>query len=521
MLAELGNILEIFIRTHEQILKVTSFILTLIIIILCTIYDAYIKKRQKKSGGRLIIWVDFIFAIFGMMVVPLLLGFIEKDYASIQKALEQERAYTEAMQLCEEKEYEQAKYIWDGLINEEPDNPRFHFEYSKTLFNMKNYEEALAQAKEAVSLTADNAEYQNQVGRAYGELGDYELAFECFCKAIELEADIFKFYKNAGYALQKSERFEEACEYYETAIELLDKKTEENKMEKSLINQRYGLALDGLGEYSRALIQFEKAYELNTENTLALKWIDVENARIDVLENQKDAFYINELGARLYNVGEYNEAYENFEMAINFSPEDANLYFNACNAKYNLEEYDNAIVMIEKAMELNPEDIRYLQTKKLIEAKRDLVLDPEDQNKIIRAGYAEYELGYYSAAKNVFQKGLELYPEDKIFKDYLELIVRQEEYDKDNESVEKAGQLGFALYNLELYEKSKEIYHWLISKEKNNANYHNMLGCVYYGIGEFENAYKSFRTALELVDKDSENWTIFSDNLKLADEKLQ
>ena len=155
----------------------------------------------------------------------------------------------------------------------------------------------------------------------------------------------------------------------------------------------------------------------------------------------------------------------------------------------------------------------------MIKSEQELDDDPEDKELLIKSGRANYKVERYKRAKTIFLKGRELYPDCDEFKNYLELLKRQEEYNSD-QKLEIAENLADIQYELELYESAAELYQILVKNNENSPYYHNALGCTYYSMEEYKDAYECFMRAVKLETEDEEALKSYKENARLAKEYM-
>ncbi len=511
--------IQLFVNSHEIIFKVLFVFIIGIIVTVRTVYDFKVRERQESPSKRSVLIVNIIFGILSIVFIPPLMNFVTSDHTSEKRVKEIERLYDDVIVMCQNKEFDEAQYIWKKLVDEEPDNARYRNGYANTLYELDDFDASAKQAKEAVRIEANNASYQNMAGVSYFCLADYAAAKQYFISAMELEPDTARYIQNIALTLNKEERYKEACEYFEKALQVLEKGSVKDPNKELKILYNYGIALDGTSKYDEALVEFEKVYEQNHDYQNVLQWIDMEKARLKAIENPDDSGAINKFGMCLYDLEMYDKAFEQFENAMVIDPKNANFYYNACYTKYFMKEYEEAIEYINKSIELIPGSKNYINLKKMIKSEQELDDDPEDKELLIKSGRANYKVERYKRAKTIFLKGRELYPDCDEFKNYLELLKRQEEYNSD-QKLEIAENLADIQYELELYESAAELYQILVKNNENSPYYHNALGCTYYSMEEYKDAYECFMRAVKLETEDEEALKSYKENARLAKEYM-
>ena len=156
-------------------------------------------------------------------------------------------------------------------------------------FQMKRYDEAREQFKQAIALDARRWRSHNFLGIIYNHAGDHARAIEEFKAALAVQPDSGILYNNLGMAYTLTGNYAEAMTAFNRAYELGAPR------EKALNN--FGLALAKTG--------------------------NVSGAREVFVEAGDEARAYNNLGCVYLAQGDYANALQFFEKAVNLSPDDA------------------------------------------------------------------------------------------------------------------------------------------------------------------------------------------------------
>ncbi len=200
------------------------------------------------------------------------------------------------------------------------------FDNGISLKNNEKYDEALAAFKKTISLDPNYMEAYYQAGWCSNELEQYEEALGFLDKySPEADDDIAYKYVEIGYANYKLKNEDNAIDAYNKAL---------------LHRENYGVAYRGLGniyydndEYEDALDNFELAMQYDEENS-------------------KSYYYT--LGW-LYNDNEqYDEAEEILKKAVAYDPEVAKSFEELAYTYLKLEKYNDGVLQANKAILLNP-----------------------------------------------------------------------------------------------------------------------------------------------------------------------
>ena len=169
------------------------------------------------------------------------------------------------------------------------------------------------------------------------------------------------------------------------------------------------------------------------------------------------------MGLEFYEVGDYTNALNSFDNALELNPNDDELIYFKSLALANLGDFDIAIDFIGRAIEINPNDERYWNDK---------------ANFLIKSGN-------FNEAICCYNKSIELNPDDSVLwtnKGFL--YIQMEEYKKA----------------LKCYKKAYKL---------NSNNIHNIVGLanVYVELYDFNNADKYFKKAKKLDNENEEYLT--------------
>ncbi|MDR2205125.1 MAG: tetratricopeptide repeat protein [Flavobacteriaceae bacterium] len=193
-------------------------------------------------------------------------------------------------------------------------------------------------------------------------------------------------------------------------------------------------------------------------------------------------------GSEHFSKGEYQEAIECYDKAIDINPDYAEAYNNKGSALGILGKYEEAIECYDKAIELKPDNAEAYYNKgitlsylgKYQEAvecyDKAIELKPDNAEVYINKGNALSNLGKHQEAIKCFDKAIDLNP------DYAEAY-----YNKGN-----------ALGNLGKYQEALKCFDKAIALNPYLAEAYISKGCALYDIGKYEEAIKYFDKAIEL-----------------------
>ena len=159
----------------------------------------------------------------------------------------------------------------------------------------------------------------------------------------------------------------------------------------------------------------------------------IHNIHTDTIYNDLIGFVANEKnyetsavlfhqGLASSNKGEYEEAIQKYNEAVELNPNHAEFYNNRGNVKNKLRQYQEAISDFNKAIELDPNDAKAYHNRGVakchLEQYREAVsdfnkaieLDPNDAKTYYNRGRAEYDLEQYQEVIADCDKAIDLEP---------------------------------------------------------------------------------------------------------------
>ena len=172
----------------------------------------------------------------------------------------------------------------------------------------------------------------------------------------------------------------------------------EKNYETSAVLFHQGLASSNKGEYEEAIQKYNEAVELNPNH----------------------AEFYNNRGNTKDKLGQHPEAVADYDKAIELKPNDAETYYNRGAAKYHLEQYLEAISDFNKAIELNPNNERAYSNRGISKGKLEqyqeaisdfnkaIDLNPNYANAYRNRGLANKALGRTQEADEDFKMAAQL-----------------------------------------------------------------------------------------------------------------
>jgi tetratricopeptide (TPR) repeat protein len=231
----------------------------------------------------------------------------------------------------------------------------------------ENYGRAKSTCERALSLDAAASPVHVALGNLYRESGEYEASLEQFELALALDSDAVDAVLGQADTLARQGRDSRAEEQYQRAIQL---------------QPNYWLAYTSLGNYlfaqgrvGEAIPYYQRITQLMPDSASALNDLGAAYYLSGDFQGAIKAFqqsiavaptkvaYSN-LGANLYFLGKFDESVAMYHRAVEFAPDDFELWGNLADAYTHTERdadlaepmYRNAISLALKQQAVNPAD---------------------------------------------------------------------------------------------------------------------------------------------------------------------
>jgi tetratricopeptide (TPR) repeat protein len=216
----------------------------------------------------------------------------------------------------------------------------------KVYLGQENYDAAIEQLHLAIRNSPDAYQPHLYLGMAYAETDELEMAHDEFFTALDLaktekdeetvENEITRYwliYDKQGEQYNEAAQFSEAIGQFEKAITIDDRKPD------AYINLGYALHMSG--QYDQAVEVFEQALEYSPDNPVL-----IENL-VNVYETK---------AGNLAAIGNFAEALMYFEKIERIAPEQPDLMYNIALMHYQLKDYREAIKYYNKQLKNNEDD---------------------------------------------------------------------------------------------------------------------------------------------------------------------
>ncbi len=263
----------------------------------------------------------------------------------------------------------------DLLIETHPGSADAYSVYGDLYFKLEKKEQALEQYLKSVEIEGSNfSVWQNILTMEY-ELGRYDKVVELSERSIEFFPNQGIFYYLNGMAQLVEKNYPESIASLEQGKKLMSGSNDLI----SNINAQLGDAYNGLQDHAKSDAAYEEALEFNPDFDHVLNnysyFLSLRKEKLDkakkmssrlVKRNPDNPTYLDTHGWVLYTLGEYKEAKEYLEKAVE---EDANAVIieHYGDALFKLGDIDNAVKQWERAKGLD--DSLELIDKKIADRK--------------------------------------------------------------------------------------------------------------------------------------------------------
>ncbi|VVH59756.1 hypothetical protein BAZOLSSOX_1017 [uncultured Gammaproteobacteria bacterium] len=249
----------------------------------------------------------------------------------------------------------------------------------------------------------------------------------------------------------------------EICTQIIELIPEEAKDDKSKAFHNRGNIYMSLGEYQKAINDYDQTIALDPKNDNALS----------------------SRGAAYFGLGEYQKAINDYDQAITLNPKDDNAFSNRGTAYTYLGEYQKAINDYDQAITLNPKNAKHFVNLGIIYANlsehqkaienydQAIALDPKDDNAFGNRGTAYTYLGEYQKAINDYDQAITLNPKN------AEVFVNR----------------GITYARLGEHQKAIKDFNQAIKLDPKNARAFYHRGSSYRKLRKEEEAIKDFKKA--------------------------
>ena len=351
-------------------------------------------------------------------------------------------------------------------IELQPNNSKAHSNIAAALLLKKRYDEAGASAKRALELDPKNSAAWQNYGRARFRQQRHEEAVTAFQKTIELNADSVLAHKGLAESHYELGHYTKAMAWIDRTLALTPSPSVKDELSKLSVK-----ALVALGKTKEAEQHLLQATQEGDSYHEVLQLLKLHKAHTEQGDTNEANVYLQRILKRaegnpetlqivadtLREQKQYTRAIEIYKEVLATDPDVAMAYGGMGDALFRLGRYQEAIESLERSVELHSTPLS--------------ATDP-----LLLMGEAASKLGRPLDATKYYERAVEL----------------------GSQNVNALGHLATARFQEERYEDALRLF---ISARDNHpevAQIHSNIGATLYHLGRFEEAVRSYETALSL-----------------------
>ena len=303
--------------------------------------------------------------------------------------------YRSTSYLANEK-YEKALEDYNTCIRINPEESKYYYYRSSLYSIMGNQLNALNDINQAIKIDSSDPDFFELRGEIHSYLEDYELALIDFKNVINLDPDYIEVYNSIGDSYESLGQLESAIDAFNKVIviypdneyalssiaNMLTESIESlsyltsclafNPKNLFCLNKR-GLIYQEIGEFNRAMMDFNTMIELDSLNSIAYfnkaliyesQFLDFDKAistyyQIIKLDSLNTDAYMNMAILYQDEFKDYDKAINLYSKIIKIKPEEGATYYNLAGLYDELGDYENALVNYNTALKIEPLDYIY------------------------------------------------------------------------------------------------------------------------------------------------------------------
>nr|WP_264478111.1 tetratricopeptide repeat protein [Planktothrix agardhii] len=386
-----------------------------------------------------------------------------------------------------------------------------YFNQGVTLFNQENYQQAIEQFTRALTLNPNHIQVYGWRREAYIQLDQYQQAIEDCTQIIRIDPLDIPAYVRRGFAHLSLGEYQQAIKDSNKAIILsFNQTTAHSWLSQAYVQQ--GDAHQSLGNSNEAIENYQKALDIAPNDDLRAKLDALTNAKNHLFEQ-----YFNH-GINLFNKEKYQQAIEQFTRALTLNHNDIQVdgwrrdaYIQLGQYQQDLGNTNEAIENYQKALDIVPnDDLRAkLDALNLTNANnrlfeqyfnqgitlvnqenyqqaieqftRALSLNPNHANAYVNRAFAQIELGEYQQAIDDCKEAIRLNPNH--------VNAHQHLTNANNRLFEQCFNQGINLFNQEKYEPAIEQFTKALTLNPNHTDAYVWRSNAYIQLDQYEQIY--------------------------------
>lgn len=471
------------------------------------------KEALHECNNAIDLNPNYVLCWYNKGIILDNLGEYKESIKSLDKALELKPTYSPALRhkgqvLDKLGNYNEAIKCYDKVLDIDPDDIIAWFSKGTTLEKFNEYDKAIECFDKVLLLNPNSAEAWEAKGWNLCKLTKDDEAIKCYDKSLQLNPRNKSAWINKTLSLGILGRHDEAIKCSDYALQTLPNDKEILKNKSSYLMQ--------LERYNEAIICYDKIMELNPHSVESLinKAICLErlgntdeaiitcDEAIKINLQYPDniiAYAYNNKAIYLDDLGKHDEALIYYNKALELIPNIVEAWLDRALSLHNEEKYLEAIKWYDKVLGTNNTYHKFALNNK---------------------GLALFKLNRYDEAILLYDKALDMYPNEEILWDNKGLcFLNSEKYDEaikcfdsvlniNPNSTDALHKKSVTLSNkglslakidklneaIELYDKALQIYPCFA------IAWHNKAMALLIQ-GKYDDALKCFDRSLEINDK--------------------
>lgn len=287
-----------------------------------------------------------------------------------------------------------AVQAFNNSIQLNPHNPESFYQRGNANYDLKKYQEAIADYSQAIALNPNYVQAYFNRGLARHAFNDKRGAIEDYTQVLNLQPNDAETYYERGIVYLELQDYKTAIQDFNQVIRL------QPNLSKAYHSR--GVARAGGGDLQGAIGDYTEAIRIDAQNS--------------------DAFYSR--GRARFHLGDYKGAFADYSQVIAIDPKSGDAYANRCSSQLNLGAHQAAIDDCTQAISISDKDavsynnrcIAYLNLKNYQKAIDDctqaLTINPNDYDALSNRGLARNEGGDAQGAIADFTSAISLNPND-------------------------------------------------------------------------------------------------------------